>query len=218
MKVIKSIKDLTGQDLGYGIEEMDSVKEGLPSEKKSSSRSASSSDSGKPKAPASEKSVLSRLQNQCSKREFCRSDIFQKAKKAMDGDAAAATRIVDSLVKEKYVDDLRYASAFAREKSSLSGWGKVKISYMLTGKGIDKATIAAALEEIDPDSSEKKMESVLRAKFRTLEGEKDAYLKLLRFALSRGYNYDEVKPVVDTILEEYRSSSDDGNGPRKEEW
>ena len=218
MKVIKSIKDLTGQDLGYGIGEMDSVKEVMASERKSSSRSASSSDSDKPKAPVSEKSVLSRLQNQCSKREFCKSDIFQKAKKAMDGDAAAATRIVDSLVKDKYVDDLRYATAFAREKSSLSGWGKVKISYMLSGKGIDKATIAAALEEIDPDSSEKKMESVLRAKFRTLEGEKDAYLKLLRFALSRGYNYDEVKPVVDTILEEYRSSLDDGQGPRKEEW
>ena len=115
MKVIKSIKDLTGQDLGYGIEEMETVrKEAGSSEKKSSSRSVSSSKPDKPKAPVSEKSVLSRLQNQCSKREFCRSDIFQKAKKAMEGDAAAAERIVDALVKEKYVDDLRYASAFAR--------------------------------------------------------------------------------------------------------
>ena len=222
MKVIKAIKDASGEDLGYGIEEMDSIKE-VPSshsseKKRSASEDAPSSRKVKEKGPVSEKSVLSGLQNQCSKREYCRRDIYQKALKGMEGDSEAAGRIVDSLVKEKYVDDLRYASAFAREKASLSGWGKVKISYMLSGKGIDKATIDAALGEIDRNSSDRKMESVLRAKFRSLEGEKDAYLKLLRFALSRGYNYDEVKPVVDMILKEYKDSVSSDEGPTKEEW
>ena len=222
MKVIKSIKDASGEDLGYGIEEMDSIKEvsSSPSSVKTPSlpEDLPSQRKEKEKGPVSEKSVLLRLQNQCSKREYCRSDVFQKAKKAMDGDSDAASRIVDALVKEKYVDDLRYASAFAREKASLSGWGKVKISYMLSGKGIDRATIDAALCEIDQSSSDRKMESVLRAKFRTLEGEKDAYLKLLRFALSRGYNYDEVKPVVDQIIREYKESVSSDDGPTKEEW
>ena len=41
--------------------------------------------------------VLSRLQAQCSRREFCTSDIRAKALKSMEGDAEAADRIVTSL-------------------------------------------------------------------------------------------------------------------------
>lgn len=59
--------------------------------------------------------VLSRLQAQCSRREYCTSDIRAKALKSMEGDAEAADRIVTSLKEDKFVDDLRYASAFARE-------------------------------------------------------------------------------------------------------
>ncbi len=224
MKVIKVLKDSEGEDIGYGVEELPSDESpvSLPSVNKPSRKQSvpvsDKTEKGKPKAPASEKSVLSRLQTQCSKREYCRKDIYQKALKGMEGDSEAAGRIVAALVKERYVDDLRYASAFAREKASLSGWGKVKISYMLSAKGIDKAIIGEALSEIDEDSSAKKMESVLRSKFRSLEGEKDAYLKLLRFALTRGYNYDEAKEVVDSIIKEWKESLDGDGSPKKEEW
>jgi len=211
MKVIKANNFQEDVEGGYTIEELSSVPSGKSSSKSSSRREASGNDTLPPsvKIPPSESKVLSSLQRQCSKREYCRSDVFKKAKKAMDGDSAAASRIVDSLVKDRYVDDLRYAGAFAREKASLSGWGKVKISYMLSAKGIDRSVISQALEEIDDASSEKKMESVIRAKFRTLAGEKDAYLKLMRFALSRGYAYDEVKSIVDTVIREYREENPD---------
>ena len=85
--------------------------------------------------------VLSRLQAQCSRREFCTSDIRAKALKSMEGDAEAADRIVTSLKEDKFVDDLRYASAFAREKASLSGWGAQKITYALICKGIDRQVV-----------------------------------------------------------------------------
>ena len=74
-----------------------------------------------------EKKVLERLQRQCARMEYCVSDIRRKALKAMEGDADAADRIVASLVKDRFVDDRRFAAAFAREKSALQGWGTVKI-------------------------------------------------------------------------------------------
>ena len=80
--------------------------------------------------------MLDRLQTQCVKREYCRSDIFRKALTAFDGDKDAAERLVESLVEDRFVDDSRYAAAFAREKARLSGWGPVKISFALTAKGI----------------------------------------------------------------------------------
>ena len=92
--------------------------------------------------------VLDRLQAQCSKREYCSSDVFRKALKAFDGDREMAGKILQSLQDDRFVDDSRYAAAFAREKSRLSGWGPAKITYMLAGKGIPRQVVVEALKEI----------------------------------------------------------------------
>ena len=147
------------------------------------------------------KKTLSRLQAQCVRREYCVQDIKAKALKATEGDEAAAQELVESLLQDRFVDDVRYAAAFAREKSSIAGWGPVKISYALAAKGIDRQVIAAALEERDESASSARMESVLAAKYRTLKDDPQAKLKLLRFALSRGYNYDQIKDTVETLIE-----------------
>ena len=139
---------------------------------------------------------LSRLQKLCSKAEYCRADVYRKALKDLEGNAEAAGKVVDQLVKEKYVDDARYASAFAREKATLQGWGPVKIRFQLRGKGVSEADIAAALEEVEPEKADAKLEKVLAAKARTLEGDPQFRLKLLKFALSRGYEYGVVEAAI----------------------
>ena len=144
--------------------------------------------------------VLNRLQAQCSKREYCSSDVFRKAMTAFDGDREQASRMLDSLVEDRFVDDLRYATAFAREKSRISGWGPAKISYMLIGKGIPKDLVKEALKEIDGDEADRRMVSVLETKYRTLAGDPHEKFKLLKFGLTRGYDYDKLAPVVDEIL------------------
>ena len=151
-----------------------------------------------------EKAVLIRLQRQCSRMEYCSRDIYRKALKALDGDAEAAERVVSSLVGDRFVDDLRYASAFAREKASLQGWGKVKISFQLRGKGIPEETIREALEEIDSEKAAGRLERIVSEKYRTLKGDPQCKLKLLKFVLGRGYAYDEAAPVIDRILKEDR--------------
>ena len=100
--------------------------------------------------------VLDRLQAQCSKREYCSSDVYRKALKAFDGDREMAGKILQSLQDDKFVDDARYAAAFAREKARLSGWGPAKITYMLAGKGIPRQVVVEALKEIDPEEADRK--------------------------------------------------------------
>ncbi len=144
--------------------------------------------------------VLDRLQAQCSKREYCTSDVLRKALSAFDGDREQAAKLVESLVADRFVDDLRYASAFAREKSRLSGWGPAKITYTLVGKGIPRPVVRQALGEIDQDEADRKMRSVLETKIKTLVGDPQIKFKLLKFGLTRGYEYDKVAPVVEDLL------------------
>lgn len=142
------------------------------------------------------KQVLSILEAQCSRREYCRADILKKALERMNGDRDATEEIVASLEAGNFVSDLRYASAFAREKASLTGWGPVKIRFALDAKGIARETVDEALAEIEPEKAEARLERLLEIKRKSLEGDPQIKLKLLKFALSRGYDYDTVKKLV----------------------
>ena len=144
--------------------------------------------------------VLDRMRALCSRREYCKGDILKKVLKGMDGDREAADKIMDALVKEKYIDELRYASAFARDKSSLAGWGVTKIRYMLSSKGVPGDVIAQALEEIDSAKAESKLDKLMENKYRSLKDDPQCRLKMLRYGLGRGYGYDEVSSVVERLM------------------
>jgi len=143
--------------------------------------------------------VTDKMRALCSRREYCSSDIFAKVLKALDGDKEAARMVVDRLISEKYIDDFRYASAFVRDKSSISGWGETKIRYMLSAKGIARDVISHALNEADPDKASYRLEKLMERKAMSLREDPQRRLKLIRFGLGRGYLYEDVSSVVDRI-------------------
>ena len=151
-----------------------------------------------------EKSVYDALSAQCAKREYCAADVRRKALQRLsaDGvpaDVAAAEAVVSALVADGFVDDRRYAAAYAREKSALSGWGPVKIRAALLARGVQREVVLEALSEVDPARASAKLEKVLETKWRSLRDDPQGRLKLIRFALSRGYDYEPVRPLVERI-------------------
>ena len=144
--------------------------------------------------------VADRMRALCSRREYCRKDILKKVMTALDGDAAKAEEVVGKLVEERYVDDRRYAAAFARDKASIAGWGAAKIRYMLAAKGVDREIIASALEEIDVNRADARLEKLMENKARSLKDDPQRRIKLLRFGVGRGYGYEEVSSMIDRIL------------------
>ena len=144
--------------------------------------------------------LLEKMRVLCSRREYCRSDILKKVVSALDGDRQGAEKIVDILVDEKFIDELRYASAFVRDKSALSGWGAVKIRYMLSSKGIPREVISEALGEVDEGKARARLEKLMENRYRSLKDDPQCRLKMLRFGLGRGYEYDEVSSVIDMLM------------------
>ncbi len=144
--------------------------------------------------------VADRMRALCSRREYCCKDVLKKVMTALDGDAAKAEEVVGKLVEERYVDDRRYATAYARDKASIAGWGATKIRYMLTAKGVDREIIASALEEIDVNRADTRLEKLMENKARSLKDDPQRRIKLLRFGVGRGYAYEEVSSMIDRIL------------------
>lgn len=169
--------------------------------------------------------VLDRMRRLCSRREYCASDIRQKVLRLLqsgnvsisaetDADEFAES-VISSLVSDSYLSDLRYSIAFARDKSFLSGWGATKIRYALAAKGIDSETIFSALAEIDADKASDRLAKLLAVKYKSLissagrssfpalDDASAAYQlrqKLARFALGRGYSYDDISSAIDALM------------------
>lgn len=144
--------------------------------------------------------ALDKMRRLCSRREYCISDIRTKLIKELQGDKAKAEEALNTLIAERYVDDLRYASAYARDKASISGWGDTKIRYMLSAKGVAKDIITEALSEVDQNRASDRLQKLLENKYKSLKDDPQCKMKLLRFALGRGYSYDQVSSLIDKLV------------------
>lgn len=109
--------------------------------------------------------------------------------------------VLDKLIEMRFVDDMRYAEAYTREKSQIAGWGARKIAQHLYQKGISKDIVAKVLILIEEDEARETLERRLLRKLPTIKAVNDFDLrgKLLRYALGLGYDYDLVVEVIDSI-------------------
>lgn len=113
-------------------------------------------------------------------------------------------RIVDTLVRERFVDNRRYAEAYVREKVRFSGWGRYKIRAALRAKRIDEAIVEEALEQVDGASMREKLEHRLQMKMNRTKS-RDAYDlrgKLVRYGAGLGFDTDTVLEVVERLMKE----------------
>jgi regulatory protein len=109
--------------------------------------------------------------------------------------------VLDKLIEMRFVDDMRYAEAYTREKSQIAGWGARKIAQHLYQKGIAKDIVAKVLMLIEEDEARETLERRLLRKLPTIKAANDFDLrgKLLRYALGLGYDYDLVVEVIDAV-------------------
>ena len=147
-------------------------------------------------------SVIDKLRNLCSRREYCSSDIRRKALTALDNDRDSAGKVMDLLIKDKYVDDYRYSCAYARDKASIAGWGPSKIRYMLSSKGVDRDVIDRAMLEIDESKADQRLDRLVRSRYASLRNDPQVRVKLLRYVVGRGYSYDEASSVIAELMKE----------------
>ena len=112
--------------------------------------------------------------------------------------------VLDRLVTQRFIEDRRYAEAYVREKSTLAGWGARKIAQQLRLKGVSKDIITEVLATLDSDDARTRLTDKLQRKLRTTKAATDYELrgKLLRYALSLGYEYDLAMEAINNLYRE----------------
>ncbi len=142
--------------------------------------------------PMDKLQALSRAMALCSKTEYSEANIRGKLK-YWETSPEDVDAIIDHLTREKFIDDLRYANAYVKDKVRLNHWGRIKIRYMLSMEKVKHSVIDQVLAEIDEELYSDTLKDLLQKKSRELKGESNAQSKkqkLLKFAQSRGFEIE----------------------------
>lgn len=110
----------------------------------------------------------------------------------------AVEQIIAELITDGFLNEERFALAYASGKFRMNGWGKRKIKEGLMQKAVSPPLIGAALNSLDEQEYREKLRNLLQAKGR-IEKENHPYRrksKLVRYALSKGYESELILELL----------------------
>jgi regulatory protein len=138
--------------------------------------------------------MLQKSEAFCAYQERSSFEVIEKLKR-MGAEDGEILQVLNALIDAKFLDDERFAKAYAVGKLRIKHWGVNKIKQGLQLKRIDRELIAQAIAVMyDEENYIGILQQVAQRKWQELHKEKDPWMrkqKLFRFLASRGFNYDE---------------------------
>ena len=145
----------------------------------------------------------------CAQAEHCQWEMTEKMRRWEVPEDAQA-RIMERLVKERYVDDERFARAFVKDKIQYNKWGRRKVEQALWQKHINDDIRKHVLDEIDDKDYLTVLQPLLKQKRKSTKAQSEYELnqKLIRFAMGRGFTFDIIRQCLDVedMEEEYEGT------------
>jgi regulatory protein len=146
--------------------------------------------------------ALQKLRQYCAYQERSHYEVQQKLYelgiRKNDQDEVIAT-----LIEEDYLNEGRFAKAFAGGKFRMKDWGRKKIYYALKEKRVSEYSIKQAMKEIDDEAYKQNLKELAEEKYESLKDEQ--YLvrkkKTIDYMLQKGYEFDLVTKAVTELTE-----------------
>jgi regulatory protein len=146
--------------------------------------------------------ALQKLRQYCAYQERSHYEVQQKLYelgiRRIEQDEAIAT-----LIEEDYLNEERFAKAFAGGKFRMKDWGRKKIYYALKEKRVSEYSIKQAMKEIDDEAYKQNLKELVQEKYESLKDEQ--YLvrkkKTIDYMLQKGYEFDLVTKAVNELAE-----------------
>ena len=134
----------------------------------------------------------------CAQAEHCQHEMLEKMRRWEVPETVQA-RVMAKLIKERYVDDERYAQAFVKDKIRYNKWGRRKVEQGLWQKRIDEDIRKRVLDEVDDNEYLDVLRPLLKQKRKTIKAKNDYELnqKLMRFAMGRGFTFNLIRQCLD---------------------
>ncbi|WP_374164458.1 regulatory protein RecX [Arcticibacter sp. MXS-1] len=149
--------------------------------------------------PIDPKTALTKAESYCAYQERSQQEVRDKLY-AFGLHSRDVEEIISNLIQNNFLNEERFATAYALGKFRMKQWGKLKIKAGLKSKRVSAALISKALKQIDQEEYYATLESVIRKKEAGLK-EKNALLKkqkLAQFVAGRGFESDLIFEILNT--------------------
>ena len=149
------------------------------------------------------KEAYQKLTDLCARGEHCQHEMTEKMRRWGVSDEEQA-QVMARLIDQRYVDDARYTHAFVYDKIRYSKWGRRKVEQALWTKRIDDHISKPLLDEVDDEEYLKILRPMLKQKRKGIraKSEYEATMKVIKYALSRGFTMDIIKQCINISDEE----------------
>lgn len=134
----------------------------------------------------------------CAYQERCHKEVTNKLYE-MGLHKSDVDEVLLHLLEQNFLDEERFARAFAGGKFRVKHWGRRKIIYELKGKGINNKLIQTALEEIDDEAYQKTIRTLMEKKNRSISVQ-NMYIrkgKITDYLLQKGYETEIIREELD---------------------
>ena len=141
--------------------------------------------------------ALQKLRHYCGYQERCHSEVKEKLYSLgvfkNEHDAIIAT-----LIEEGYLNEERFAIAFAGGKFRVKQWGRVKIKYELKQKQVSEYSIKKALQQIKEDEYRDVLKKLAEEKYASLKDEQHLVRKkkTIDYLIQRGFEMELVRGIA----------------------
>ena len=146
---------------------------------------------------------MPRLLSYCAYQERSPAEVVQKMR-GFGLEASEQQGLLTQLRELNYLNEERFVQAFTSGKHRLSGWGTRRIGMGLAAKGINKEAIKEATTGLnDTEAYYERLLDVLQRRYNAQYSRlpnPEAYQKLFRMGISRGYEVDLVKRAVKQVM------------------
>jgi regulatory protein len=142
--------------------------------------------------------ALQKLKHYCGYQERCHSEVreklFQLGVRRSDHDEIMAT-----LIEENYLNEERFANAFASGKFRMNQWGRVKIKAELKQKKISDYCINKALKQIEEKDYLQLLKQLAEKRYASMKSEQWLVRKkkTMDYLLQKGFEWELVKEAVE---------------------
>lgn len=151
----------------------------------------------------SRQEALGKIQRYCAYQERCHKEVKSKLfELGLFSDEV--NEIISELIANGFLNEERFARAFAGGKFRMKKWGRIKIVHELESKNISPNCIRLGLKEIEDDAYEKTLSEILIKK-NTEILEENIYTqrdKLSRYAIQKGFEPELVWKLVKSLVKE----------------
>lgn len=143
--------------------------------------------------------AIVKIEIYCNYQERCQQEVREKLF-SFNLNSEEVEEILYHVVQRGWINEERYAKAFAGGKFRQNKWGRTKIIRALKQKKISDYCIEKAMREIDPDDYTKKLKALAEKHFQGQKTGKsnERKMKTIKFLMGKGYEYEECQAIMKT--------------------